>query len=51
MKMTDYEEDKRLTKEEYVERLKNSREILWSAKPDYVIDSLNELPSIISYQQ
>ena len=47
MKMTDYEEDKRLTKEEYVERLKNSREILWSAKPDYVVDSLNELPKII----
>jgi len=30
-----------------VERLKHSREILWSAKPDYVIDSLNQLPSII----
>jgi len=47
MKMTDYEEDKRLSKEEYVELLKNSRGILWSAKPDYVIDSLNELPKII----
>lgn len=47
MKMTDYEEDKNTSKEEYVERLKKSREILWSAKPDYVVDSLNELPKII----
>ena len=49
MKMTDYEEDKRLSKEEYVERLKNSREILWSASPDYVIDDLNGLPQIINH--
>ena len=47
MKMPDYGEDKNVSKEEYIERLKNSREILWSAKPDYVIDSLNELPNII----
>jgi phosphonoacetaldehyde hydrolase len=47
MKMNDYEDDKNMSKEEYVERLKKSREILWSAKPDYVVDSLNELPKII----
>ena len=40
-------EDKKLSKEEYVERLKISREELWKANPDYVINSLNELPKII----
>ena len=33
MKMTGYDDDKNMSKEEYVERLKKSREILWSAKP------------------
>jgi hypothetical protein len=47
MQMTDYDEDKKLSKKEYYKRLKISREILWSAKPDYVINSLNELPKII----
>jgi len=47
MKMTDYNDE--LSKEEYIERLKNSREELWSAKPDYVIDSLNELPKVINH--
>ena len=49
MRMTDYEEDKKLSKEEYVERLKSSREALWSANPDYVIDDLNQLPKIINH--
>jgi len=49
MKINDYAEDKSLTKEEYVERLKNSRDVLWSAHPDYVIDDLNELPQIINH--
>ena len=44
MKMTEYDQDKNMSKEEYVERLKCSREALWSANPDYVIDSLDELP-------
>lgn len=47
MKMNNYNQE--LTKEEYVERLKSSREMLWSANPDYVIDSLNELPQIINH--
>ena len=47
MKMTDYDEI--LSKEEYIERLKNSREILWSSNPDYVIDTLDELPNIINH--
>ena len=47
MKIKDYDEE--LSKEEYIERLKNSREELWSAKPDYVIDSLNELPKVINH--
>lgn len=47
MKMTEY--DQELTKEEYVERLKSSREALWSANPDYVIDDLNQLPQIINH--
>mgnify|MGYP001174494245 FL=1 len=47
MKMKDYNEE--LSKEEYIERLKNSREELWSAKPDYVIDSLNKLPKVINH--
>lgn len=47
MQMTDYDEDKKISKKEYNKRLKISREILWSAKPDYVINSLNELPKII----
>ena len=49
MKMTEYDQDKNMSKEEYVERLKCSREALWSTKPDYVIDSLNELPRIINH--
>jgi len=49
MKMTEYNQEKNMTKEEYVERLKNSREALWSANPDYVIDSLDELPRIINH--
>ncbi len=48
MKMTDYSQEKNMSKEEYVERLKNSREELWKASPDYVIDSLEELPRIIN---
>lgn len=47
MKMKDYDEE--LSKEEYIERLKKSREELWSAKPDYVIDSLNKLPKVINH--
>jgi phosphonoacetaldehyde hydrolase len=47
MKMKDY--DERLSREEYIERLKNSREILWSSNPDYVIDTLDELPNIIKH--
>lgn len=47
MLMTDYDEDKNIKKSEYKRRLNNSREILWSANPDYVIDSLSELPKII----
>ena len=49
MRMTEYDQDKKLSKEEYVERLKSSREALWSANPDYVIDSLDELPKIINH--
>ena len=49
MKMTEYNQDKNMSKEEYVERLKCSREALWQANPDYVIDSLNELPRIINH--
>ena len=49
MKMTRYDQDKDMSKEEYVERLKNSRETLWSANPDYVIDDLNQLPNIIKH--
>lgn len=49
MRMTDYSQDKNMSKEEYVERLKSSREALWSANPDYVIDSLDELPRIINH--
>tara|TARA_Y100001958_G_C21157721_1_gene492359 strand:- start:276 stop:1067 length:792 start_codon:yes stop_codon:yes gene_type:complete len=48
MKMIDYNQDKNMSKEEYVERLKNSREALRLASPDYVIDSLDELPRIIN---
>ena len=47
--MTDYDEENNISKGEYVERLKNSREILWSSNPDYVIDSLDELPRIINH--
>ena len=36
-------------KEEYVERLKNSREALRLASPDYLIDTLDELPKIINH--
>jgi phosphonoacetaldehyde hydrolase len=49
MKMTDYSQEKNMSKEEYVERLKNSREELWKANPDYVIDDLNQLPKIIKH--
>ena len=49
MKMKNY--DDILKKEEYIERLKQSREILWSAQPDYVINSLRELPLLITYQK
>lgn len=49
MKMNNYDQRKNMNKEEYIERLKNSREILWSANPDYVIDDLNELPQIINH--
>ena len=48
MKMTDYSQEKNMSKEEYVERLKNSREELWKANPDYVIDDLNQLPKVIN---
>jgi len=41
------EKNASISKEEYVEKLKNSREILYSAKPDYVINSLDELYPII----
>ena len=49
MRMTEYDQDKNMSKEEYVERLKSSREELWSANPDYVIDDLNQLPQIINH--
>jgi len=49
MKMTEYNQDENMSKEEYVERLKNSREALRLASPDYVIDSLDELPRIINH--
>jgi phosphonoacetaldehyde hydrolase len=49
MKMTEYNQDENMSKEEYVERLKSSREALWKANPDYVIDSLDELPRIIKH--
>jgi len=49
MKMTEYNQEKNMSKEEYVERLKNSRESLWQANPDYVVDSLDELPRIINH--
>ena len=49
MKMTYYQQDKNMSKAEYVERLKCSREALWRANPDYVIDSLDELPKIINH--
>ena len=47
MKIKSY--DERLSKGEYIKRLNNSREILWSSNPDYVIDSLDELPKIIKH--
>ena len=49
MKMTEYNHDENMSKEEYVERLKSSREELWKSNPDYVIDSLDELPRIINH--
>jgi phosphonoacetaldehyde hydrolase len=49
MKMTDYKQELNMSKEEYIERLKISREELWRANPDYVIDSLQELPTIINH--
>ena len=45
----EYEQDKNMSKEEYIERLKKPREALWSANPDYVIDDLNQLPQIINH--
>ena len=47
--MTGYKQEIHMSKEEYVERLKNSREALWQVRPDYVIDSLDELPRIINH--
>ena len=49
MRMTEYNQGENMSKEEYIECLKNSREILRSASPDYVIDSLDELPRIINH--
>lgn len=49
MRITEYNQGKNMSKEEYVERLKSSREALWKANPDYVIDSLDELPRIIKH--
>ena len=49
MKMSDYNQELNMSKEEYVERLKYSREELWKANPDYVIDSLQGLPKIINH--
>mgnify|MGYP001243543309 CR=1 FL=1 len=49
MKMTGYDQDENMSKEEYIERLKASREALWQANPDYVINSLDELPRIINH--
>ena len=49
MKMTNYHQEENMSKEEYVERLKCSREALWRANPDYVINSLDDLPKIINH--
>ena len=49
MKMTNYHQEENMSKEEYVERLKCSREALRRANPDYVIDSLDDLPRIINH--
>ena len=49
MKMKSYEEGNTISKEEYVEKLKESRNILSDANPDYVINSLNEIPNIIKH--
>ena len=43
------EQIENMSKEEYIERLKCSREALWRANPDYVIDSLDQLPKIINH--
>lgn len=47
MKITSFDEINNLTKKEYRNKLKESREILWSAKPHYVINSLDELYPLI----
>jgi len=49
MKMTNYNQEKNMYKEEYIEHLKCSREALWSSNPDYVIDSLDELQKVINH--
>lgn len=45
MKMNSY--DQIVSREEYIEKLKLSTEILWSANPDYVIKDLSELYPLI----
>lgn len=49
MKMKSYEEENSISKEAYVEKLKESRNILSDANPDYIINSLNEIPNIIKH--
>ena len=41
------EKNQRLKREEYVERLKNSRLRLKEAEPDFIITSLDEVPTLI----
>ena len=45
MMVTSYDEI--LTKEQYVEKLKNSKRLLREAEPDFVITSLDELYPLI----
>ena len=49
MKMKSYEEENNITKEEYIEKLKESRNILLDANPNYIVNSLYEIPSIIKH--
>ena len=49
MKMKSYEEENNIIKEEYIEKLKESRKILFDSNPDYVINSLCEIPNIIKH--